>query len=115
MSLFPVGLDEGTRGIKEKVMIKFAALAATGVLLAMPAFAGPAAADPQIKLAQADVRIGVGDTGARVRVGPTRERAYTRERVYVRPGYRHYGSRDRGCSRTVVIRDGRKTVIKRCP
>ncbi len=77
-------------------MTRFAAaVAAAGLLLALP-LATPAAADP-LQLAQADVRISVD-----------------------RPGYSDYGRhrrwhRDhRRCTTKVIIRDGRRTVIKRC-
>jgi hypothetical protein len=74
-------------------MIKLSiALATAGLLLAMPAFTTPAAADPAIKLAQADVRIKVD--------GGHRRMA------------RHH--RDRHCSKKVIIRNGSRTVIKRC-
>jgi hypothetical protein len=69
------------------------ALAAAGLLLAMPAMNTPAAADPAIKLAQADVKIRIGE------------------------GHRHYGwhrRHHRHCTTKVIFRDGRKTVIKRC-
>ncbi len=82
-------------------MTKFAiALAAAGFLLAAPTFSTPAAADPGIKLAQADVRIQLGSDR---RVGNDRRR-----------GYRHrMHHRDR-CSTTIVIRNGRKTTVRRC-
>ncbi len=91
-------------------MTKFALALATaaGLLLAVPTFASPAAADPAIKLAQADVRISVGGDrdvrrGSRVIVRGDRHR------------HRHtVVRRDRDCSTTVVIRNGKRTVIKRC-
>jgi hypothetical protein len=72
------------------------ALAAAGLLLAMPTMNAPAAADPAIKLAQADVKIRIGDGDRRAS-----HRRY----------HRHHS---RHCSTKVIIRDGRKTVIKRC-
>jgi hypothetical protein len=71
------------------------ALAAAGFLLAMPTFITPAAADPGIKLAQADVRIQLGNDRRR---GDFRPRMHRRDR----------------CTTTVVIRNGRKSTIRRC-
>jgi len=65
--------------------------AAAGMLLAAPNFIASASAAEGIKVAQVDVRIGTG--------GPDR---------------RHYRRHHRDCSTTVVYRNGRKTVIKRC-
>jgi hypothetical protein len=68
------------------------ACAAAGMLLAAPNFMAPASAAEGIKVAQVDVRIGTGP-----------DRRYHRS-------YRHH----RHCSTTVVYRNGRKTVIKKC-
>ena len=81
-------------------MTKFAiAFAAAGLLLAAPSFTTTPAAAQDVQL-----RIGTGD-------GP---RVVHRDRGYRAYGYRsHYRDRDR-CRTTVVIKDGRRTVIKRC-
>jgi hypothetical protein len=80
-------------------MTKFALIcAAAGMLLAAPNFVAPASAAEGIKVAQVDVRIGSGP-----------DRRYAGERRH----HRHVRA-DRHCSKTVVIKNGRKTVIKRC-
>lgn len=91
-------------------MTKFAVALVAAAVLAAPAFTTPAAADSAVKLAQADVNVRVGPGGVRIRSDADRDRRYR-----YREGYRAYG-RDRGerCSRTVVIRDGRRTTITRC-
>ena len=81
-----------------------AAIAAAAMLLAVPTFTTPAAADPAIKLAQADVNVRIGPGGVRGDVDRDRAtipRSLPRPHRY-RDGYRAYG-RDR-CSTTVVIR-----------
>ena len=85
------------------------AFAAAAMLFAVPTFTSPAAADPAIKLAQADINLRVGPGGVRVRSGVDRHR----HRHYRhRHGHSHYG-RDR-CRTTVVIKDGRRSTIRRC-
>jgi hypothetical protein len=69
------------------------ACAAAGMLLAAPNFITPAAAVDGIKVAQVDVRIGAGP-----------DRRYH---------HRHYRAH-RVCSKTVIYRHGRKTVITKC-
>lgn len=64
--------------------------AAAGVLLADPSVIAPASAAEGVKVAQVDVRIGAGDP----------DRRWHRHR--------------RDCSKTVIYRHGRKTVITRC-
>jgi hypothetical protein len=102
-------------------MTRFAAaIAAAAMLLAVPTFATPAAADPAIKLAQADVNVRITPGGIGVRSDVDRDRRYRSRDRYRdgysryrhRDGYRAYG-RDR-CSTTVVIRDGRRTTIRKC-
>jgi len=66
------------------------ACAAAGILLAAPNFIASASAAQGIKVAQVDVRIGTG--------GP--DRRY----------HRHH----RNCSKTVIYRHGRKTVVTKC-
>lgn len=84
-------------------MIKVAAIAvAVGLFAAMPSFTTPANAtsqlEPNIKLAQADVSIRVGN-------------GY---RHHNRSHHRHHWRHHRACSTKVIWRNGRKTVIKRC-
>ena len=80
-------------------MTKFAiAFAAAGLLLAAPSFTTTPAAAQDVQL-----RIGTGD-------GP---RVVHRDRGYRAYGYGYNRHRDH-CRTTVVIKDGRKTVIKRC-
>lgn len=67
------------------------ACAAFGMLLAAPNFVASASAAEGIKVAQVDVRIG----GAR---GPDRR----------------YHRHQRNCSKTVIYRNGRKTVVMKC-
>jgi hypothetical protein len=92
--------------------VAFAAAAA--MLFAMPTFTSPAAADPAIKLAQADINVRVGPGGVRVRgdVDRHRHRHYRHRHYRHGHGHGHYG-RDH-CRTTVVIRDGRRTTIRRC-
>ena len=87
-------------------------VAAAAALLAAPVFVAPAAADPAIKLAQADVSVRVGPGGVRIRSDA--DRRYHRHRHY-RDGYRHYGSyRGDRCRTTTVWRNGERTTIRRC-
>lgn len=65
------------------------ACAAAGMLLAAPNFIAPASAAQGIKVAQVDVRIGSGP-----------DRRY----------HRHH----RHCTKTVIYRHGRKTVVTKC-
>ena len=91
-------------------MKRFAVICAAAAMLAAPMFTAPAAADPAIKLAQADVNVRIGPSGVRIRGDSDRHRHYRH-----REGYRHYGwDRNRHCKTTVVIRDGRRTTIRRC-
>ena len=87
--------------------LAFALAAAAGLLLAAPTFTAPAAAEPTIKLAQADVRVRVG--APVVRRKPV---VVVRTKRVVRPAVIVAKPR---CSTTVVIRNGKRTVIKRCP
>lgn len=83
-------------------MTKFALACVAGLLLATP-FAlttTPASAAEGIKMAQLDVRIGE----PRRHYG---DRHYGERRYYRARAAAH-------CSKTVVIRNGQKTVIKKC-
>lgn len=85
------------------------AFAGAAMLLAAPTFTTPAAADPAIKLAQADFSVRVGPGGVRVRSDRDRHRYYR-----YREGHRHYGwDRDR-CRTTTIWRDGERTTIRKC-
>jgi hypothetical protein len=88
-------------------------LAAAAALLATPLFVAPAAADPAIKLAQADVNVRVGPGGVSIRSDADRRR-YHRYRHY-RDGRHHYGYyRGDRCRTTTVWRNGERTTIRRC-
>jgi hypothetical protein len=88
-------------------MMKFAIVFAAAMLLAVPTFTAPAAADPAIKLAQADVNVRIGPGGVRVRSDRHRHRHY-------RHGHGYYGLHRDRCRTTVVIKNGRRTTIRRC-
>lgn len=72
--------------------LSIALVAAGLLLLTTPTMNAPAAADPAIK---------VGSGGVKIKVDR---------------GHRHYARnhRDRHCSKKVIIRNGSRTVIKRC-
>jgi hypothetical protein len=83
--------------------------AAAAMVLAVPTFTTPVAADPAIKLAQADVSVRVGPGGVRIRSDADRHRHYRYHR-----GHSHYGwSRDR-CRTTTIWRNGERTTIRKC-
>jgi hypothetical protein len=92
-------------------MNKFAVIfAAAAVLWAAPIVTTPAAADPVIKLAQADLSVRVGPGGVRVRTDADRHHHHYRHRH----GHDHYGwSRDR-CKTTTIWRNGERTTIRKC-
>jgi hypothetical protein len=93
-------------------MKSFAVAFAAAAMLAAPTFSTPAAADPAIKLAQADFSVRVGPGGVRVRSDV--DRHHHRHYRY-REGHRHYGwDRDRHCKTTTIWRDGRRTTIRKC-
>lgn len=74
------------------------ACAAACMMLAAPNFVAPASAVEGVKMAQVDVRIGTGP-----------DRGYHRGHR----DHRAYRSQ-RNCSKTVIYRNGRKTVVTKC-
>jgi hypothetical protein len=83
--------------------------AAAAMVLAVPSFTTPAAADPAIKLAQADLSVRVGPGGVRVRTDADR---HHHRHYRHRHGHGHYGMSR--CKTTTIWRDGQRTTIRKC-